>query len=222
MLPTPGSEPSPRRDATREAILAAALRCFARDGFRKTALDRVAHEAGISRAGLYLHFDNKEQLFRALVGATHARSLAEAADAARRPGGVAERLTAALAAKSGRFFDLLRRSEHAHEFLDEHHRLCGDLSADASAKHARLLARMLESAVAAGEISLVTAGLSATSAAELLLAMAEGIKARGRTTLSARAYEQRIGQAVRALVAGLGPARMRAKKRTSPPPTRFD
>jgi TetR/AcrR family transcriptional repressor of mexJK operon len=197
------SRGSARRDATREAILSGALRCFARDGYRRTALDRVAREADISRAALYLHFANKEQLFRALVGALHARTLAEAADAARRTGSLAERLTAALAAKSARFFDLLRGSEHADEFLGEHHRLCGELSAEVSAKHARLLARMLATAAAAGEISLAGAGLSATHAAELLLATAEGIKARGRTTLSARAYQQRLGQAVRIVIAGL-------------------
>jgi AcrR family transcriptional regulator len=202
-----------RREATREAILAAALRCFARDGYRKTALDRVAREAGISRAGLYLHFDNKEQLFRALVRALHARSLTEAANAARCAGGVAERLTAMVAAKNGRFFDLLRASEHSHEFLDEHHRLCGDLSADASAKHARLLARVIAAAADSGEISLVAAALSPASAAEMVLAIADGVKERGRTTLSARVYEQRVGQTVRILIAGLAPpARGRASR----------
>src|SRR6478672_1209603 len=107
-----------RRDATREAILAAGLRCFGRDGFRRTALDRVAREAGISRAALYLHFANKEDLFRALVDDLHARALAEATAAARADGPLAERLTAAMVAKTARFFDLLRASEHAEEFLD--------------------------------------------------------------------------------------------------------
>jgi len=207
--------PSPaptRRDATRAAILRGALRCFARDGYRRTALDRVAREAGISRAALYLHFASKEQLFRALVGALHARALAEATDAARDGGSLGERLTTALIAKSGHFFDLLRGSEHAEEFLDENHRLCGELSRDASAKHARLLARMLATAAAAGDISLADAGLSAMKAAELLLDTAEGIKVRGRTTLSARDYRERLGQAVRIVIAGL--SRPTARRRT--------
>ena len=211
MRTRPRPRASARRDATREAILAAALRCFARDGYRRTALDRVAREAGISRAALYLHFANKEQLFRALVGALHARTLAEAAAAARRDGSLAVRLTAVLTAKSGRFFDLLRDSQHAGEFLDENHRLCGDLSGDAAAKHARLLARMVTSAAAAGDISLASTGLSAAHAAELRLATAEGIKDRGRTTLSSRAYRQRLGQAVRIMIAGLAPRRARVR-----------
>jgi AcrR family transcriptional regulator len=190
---------------TRGAIVAAALRCFARDGYRRTALDRIAAEAEVSRAAVYLHFANKEALFRALVADLHAEALAEAERAASRSAGLAERLAAVLAARSGRFFDLLRTSEHAEEFLDENHRLCGSLSTRAAAKHARLLARVLAAAAAAGTISPAAAGLSPAQAAELLLATADGIKTRGRTTLSRREFERRLAQAVRVVVAGLTP-----------------
>jgi TetR/AcrR family transcriptional regulator, mexJK operon transcriptional repressor len=207
-LVTKSAPPGPtRRAVTREAILAAGLRCFSRDGFRRTALDRVAREAGISRAALYLHFANKEDLFRALVASVHAGALAAATAAAHRPGDLAFRLTATLVAKGGRFFDLLRASEHAEEFLDENHRLCGALSAEAATKHTRLLAGLFTAADAAGEIALAPAGLTASQAAELLLDTAEGIKTRGRTTLSSQAYQQRLARAVRLVVAGLTPAR---------------
>ncbi len=192
-----------RRDATREAILAAGLHCFGRDGFRRTALERVATEAGVSRAAVYLHFANKEELFRALVDDLHARALSEATAAARGDGPLADRLTAVMVAKTARFFDLLRASDHAQEFLDENHRLCGEISTAFAAKHARLLARMIATAAAAGEISLATAGASATQVAELLLDTAEGIKTRNRTLLSADAYRRRLGDAVRIMLAGL-------------------
>jgi AcrR family transcriptional regulator len=192
-----------RRDVTREAILAAALRSFGRDGYRRTALDRVAQEAGISRAAVYLHFANKEELFRALVTDLHARALAAATAAADADGELTERLTAILVAKTGRFFELLRASEHAEEFLDENHRQCGAISAAYAVKHARLLGRVIARAAAAGEVSLSAPGASAPQIAELLLDTAEGIKARNRPSLSARAYERRLGQAVRILIAGL-------------------
>jgi AcrR family transcriptional regulator len=200
----PASRPT-RRDVTREAILAAGLRCFGRDGYRRTALDRVAREAGISRAALYLHFANKEELFRALVDDLHARALADATAAARGDGPLADRLTAALVAKTARFFDLLRASQHADEFLDENHRLCGEISTAFAAKHARLLGRMIATAAAAGEISLATIGASATQVAELLLDTAEGIKTRGRAILSADGYERRLADAIRIVIAGLAP-----------------
>jgi AcrR family transcriptional regulator len=212
-MPTPTAAAPSRRDATREAILAAGLRCFGRDGYRRTALDRVAREAGISRAALYLHFANKEDLFRALVDDLHARALADATAAARGSAPLAERLTAAMVAKTARLFDLLRASEHAEEFLDENHRLCGEISATFAAKHARLLARMIAAAAGDGEIALAHVGASATQLAELLLDTAEGIKTRHRTILSSDAYRRRLGDAVRLLLAGVAPSP--AKRRRS-------
>ena len=40
---------------------------FIRYGYRKTSMDEVARAAQVSRQGLYLHFANKEDLFRAAV-----------------------------------------------------------------------------------------------------------------------------------------------------------
>jgi AcrR family transcriptional regulator len=48
-------------------VLAVALEVFGRYGFRKTSMEDVARSADISRQGLYLHFANKEELFRAAV-----------------------------------------------------------------------------------------------------------------------------------------------------------
>jgi AcrR family transcriptional regulator len=217
-MPTSTAAAPSRRDATREAILAAGLRCFGRDGYRRTALDRVARESGISRAALYLHFANKEDLFRALVDDLHTRALADATDAARGTAPLAARLTAALAAKTARFFDLLRTSEHAEEFVDENHRLCGEISAAFAAKHARLLARMIAAAAADGEIALGRGGASPTQLAELLLDTAEGIKTRNLTSLSSDAYRRRLGVAVRILLAGFAPAST-APRRSMPAAT---
>ena len=40
---------------------------FLRYGFRKTSMDDVARAAKLSRQGLYLHFPNKDLLFREVV-----------------------------------------------------------------------------------------------------------------------------------------------------------
>ena len=48
-------------------ILAAALKTFASKGFTATRLDEVAKEAGISKGTLYLYFESKEALFKAVV-----------------------------------------------------------------------------------------------------------------------------------------------------------
>ncbi|WP_328394399.1 TetR/AcrR family transcriptional regulator [Nocardia sp. NBC_00416] len=54
----------------REHVLGAALRTFARYGYRKTSMEDVAAAADISRPGLYFLFTSKQNLFRAAV--THA------------------------------------------------------------------------------------------------------------------------------------------------------
>lgn len=57
-----------RRKQDRPAeILAAALKTFSMKGFAATKLDEVAKEAGVSKGTLYLYFESKEALFKAVV-----------------------------------------------------------------------------------------------------------------------------------------------------------
>jgi AcrR family transcriptional regulator len=51
----------------RQAILDAALDVFSERGFAQARLDEVAARAGIAKGTIYLHFADKEALFRALV-----------------------------------------------------------------------------------------------------------------------------------------------------------
>src|SRR3954471_21741019 len=61
------SSASTATNARQERVLAAALEVFGRYGFRKASMDEIARSADISRQGLYLHFANKDALFRAAV-----------------------------------------------------------------------------------------------------------------------------------------------------------
>lgn len=53
-------------DRPRE-ICAAALEVFAEKGFAAARLDEIARRAGVSKGTLYLYFNDKEDLFRAVV-----------------------------------------------------------------------------------------------------------------------------------------------------------
>ncbi len=67
MLP-PGEPKFRRRPADRPAeILAAALEVFAARGFQAARLEEVAKRAGVSKGALYLYFETKADLFRAVV-----------------------------------------------------------------------------------------------------------------------------------------------------------
>lgn len=50
-----------------EAILTGAMAEFLRNGYAATSMDRLASEAGVSKATIYKYYQDKEQLFNALI-----------------------------------------------------------------------------------------------------------------------------------------------------------
>lgn len=54
--------------ATAEAILRAAARIFAREGYRAATVQAIATEAGFTPPTVYAHFGSKRRLFEGLVG----------------------------------------------------------------------------------------------------------------------------------------------------------
>src|SRR6266850_1189778 len=69
--PHPAAPPTSRWRRMPEArpaeILNAALDAFVENGFAATRLEDVAQRAGVSKGTLYLYFDSKEALFKAVV-----------------------------------------------------------------------------------------------------------------------------------------------------------
>src|SRR5215472_588484 len=56
-----------RKEDRPTEIIAAALECFAERGFAATRMDDVAARAGVTKGTVYLYFETKEELFKALV-----------------------------------------------------------------------------------------------------------------------------------------------------------
>src|SRR3954453_16544740 len=79
-------------DSRRLALLEAACGVFARYGYRKTSMDEVARAAQISRQGLYLHFANKDDLFRAMLKQPINTSMAAAMRALNGEASLADRI----------------------------------------------------------------------------------------------------------------------------------
>jgi AcrR family transcriptional regulator len=56
-----------RKEARPAELMAAALELFVSKGFAATRLDDVAAHAGVAKGTLYLYFDSKEALFKAVI-----------------------------------------------------------------------------------------------------------------------------------------------------------
>jgi AcrR family transcriptional regulator len=56
-----------RREAKRAQIVAAARRCFARDGFHQTSMPDIAAAAGVSAGAPYRYFASKEEIILAIA-----------------------------------------------------------------------------------------------------------------------------------------------------------
>ncbi|MGH7634355.1 MAG: TetR/AcrR family transcriptional regulator [Gemmatimonadaceae bacterium] len=82
-----------RRPAARpDELIAAALLVFGERGFRATTLEEVAARAGVSKGTVYLYFDSKDDLFRAVVEAKVVTLLASVEAMARAHAGTATEL----------------------------------------------------------------------------------------------------------------------------------
>ena len=192
-----GSSPESAVDARRRAVLEAALAVFARHGYKKASMDEVAHAAGVSRQGLYLHFPSKEDLFRATVAHALQRSQAAVAavvDAA--DGSVEDKLVGAFDQWVGQFVEAV--GADVDDLVDACRALLGPVVEEHEAQFAARIAALLESGGVAATYAPLD--LTAKQLAALLCATAEGLKAK-RTTRQAFVDGMRI--AVRALC---GPA----------------
>ena len=180
-----------------EALLDTATQLFLRYGYKKTSMEEVARAVGISRQGLYLHFPNKEDLFRAglrrLMDTVHATVRAALGD---RESPLEDRLVAALSAYNGH---ALGHSMGAHldELLEASRALMGNAVDAMEASVVDELARALKAGGIAANWK--EAGLSVKQLAENLQLSAGGIKRRVQT---ADAFRDRIRVAVRLVVQG--------------------
>jgi len=98
--PTPGDLPerlpvSDERKRREERLLDAASALLVRWGYRKTTVDDVAREAGVGKGTIYLHWNDKNELFRAAILRAQQRLAAEIQQriAADPEGGLLHRVT---------------------------------------------------------------------------------------------------------------------------------
>jgi AcrR family transcriptional regulator len=183
--PGAASEPSARR----AEILDTATGVFVRYGYKKTSMDDVARAAGLSRQGLYLHFANKADLFRAVVGQFTERARVERREVlARKSVDLEPRLLDAFVVTHGTQVG----SEHLQELVDSTEELVGDVLQESEERLVEDVTRAIREEPVAARWKHV--GISATELADLLASASAGIK---HVAKSPAEYRRRMAVAVR-------------------------
>ncbi|MER5303279.1 helix-turn-helix domain-containing protein [Streptomyces lasiicapitis] len=108
-------------------VLDATYTCLSRYGVRRTTVDDIAGEMGVSRSAVYQYVRGKDDAVRRLTRRLHDRALDRAAAAAASDAPPAERIHGILAAKLDLVLDLVGGSPHIAELLDAKARLSGDI-----------------------------------------------------------------------------------------------
>lgn len=185
------TQPLPDTDPRRAAILSAASAVFARYGFRRSAMEDIAAQAGLSRGALYLHYRNKQDIFRSIVQAYF--DLAETRMRAALAAGTdpVATLQAAFEAKIGPEMALLFESPHGAELLDANFATAADIVARGEARLTALLADWLAAQRDAG--GAVFDG-DAQSLAATIIAALGGVKHTGGRYAAIRADMARLAQ----------------------------
>ncbi len=171
-----------------DTILEAAFAAFATYGFRRTSMDDIAQKAGMSRSALYLHYRNKEDIFRSLTQRYFETSVANVAAVLSADGEPDEILAAAFVAKDGAIMEVVLGTPHGSELMDAGFATSGDLAAEGEARIVALLAAWL-----AGRRLPEGIG-SPEEIAQTIMAALKGLKSSAHDFRSYRAGQERLAR----------------------------
>jgi AcrR family transcriptional regulator len=164
----------PGTDEKKARILTAARSVFALYGFRRASMEDIAKAAAMSRAALYQHFRNKEDILTHGVDAFFdiAVHALEQALTPARP--VAEALSDAFTASTGGLAEALLDSPHGEELLSMKAGAAEAETARGNARIAGVWAKWLAVEAEAGRLTL--SGASPDQVAQAIIAGQHGQK----------------------------------------------
>lgn len=157
-------------------------------------MEDIARMAQVSRPALYEHFENKSAIFLALARAILTSLLREAEMELQRSSPVWKRITAAFEVWSVKPLEMIVAAPHADEIIQTGSGLAANVYREERERFARTVARVLQDAARKGELNLKSAGLTASSAADLLVAASRGAKEDGKDPAM---YRKRLARLIR-------------------------
>jgi len=183
-------------------VLESALACFTAYGFKRTNMADIAKSASMSRPALYLLFENKRDIARAMVRKLKDDSLHAATTALLTEEPIPKRLAAAFHARETAFLELVEGSAHGQELLDTGMELAADIIQAGKVEFSKALQKTLRKAIRENQIDLTRSGISVPRLAEILIHGAHGQKADAGT---AKVLRRRIDDFLVLAMAGLLP-----------------
>ncbi|MEY8830586.1 TetR/AcrR family transcriptional regulator [Sedimentitalea sp. XS_ASV28] len=138
----------------RDAILRSALQAFSTYGFRKTSMNDIADGAGMSRAAVYQHYRNKDDIFRSLTQMYYDNAAGDLATALSAEKTVPELLQDAFETQIGDMIETLVKSPHGMELLDTGEKTTATIKQTGEDRLRDIYMQWLERTAAEGRITL--------------------------------------------------------------------
>lgn len=167
---------SPRKidpQERREQILTAALTLFADKGFHQATMNDIVVASGLSKGGLYWHFDSKEAIVMAILEQVFTHDISMSAEILEAEGPAAERLLQTLRQAAAEITALKPMMTLFYDFYALASRSAGvrEVILRYFTQYKALLTQLLEQGIANGEFRKI----DAPTAAHLLIAQMEGL-----------------------------------------------
>ena len=159
-----------------KTILDAAVRVFSRYGVKRTTMNDLAREAGISRQTLYNAFRNKDDILRALIRVYSEQAVAEIEAGLKSVEGLGPGLDLAFEKIAVQPFDMIRASPNAEDIV-EGFNATSQAELAAAAESSRVV---IERILSPHEDALSRAGLSAAGLSDLVQRAAKAAKSGAR------------------------------------------
>ena len=167
-----------------------------RYGYRRTTMEDIARNLGMSRPALYLSFPSKQAILRDVVAMTYDEVLREIEAGLPTQPSLTDQLMHVFELWSIRPFDLVSRAPAAAELISGSFDFASDVFESGAKRLARILAGAIRGAVADPE----ALQPSADEVARVMVAAAQGFKSVARDTNDMRTL---VRDLVRMTVAGL-------------------
>lgn len=183
-------------DDKRGTILESALTVFVTYGFKKTSMDDIAQQAGVSRPALYQLFKNKTDIFRALSQNMMQNAIVQTKNAFEQPGTPREQLFNAIDSSIMEMHRFCDQSVHGAELIGINQEIARDIEFEWKKDMISVIAGGIDQAIKSGAADgskLKQKNLDSEAVARILMHSMEGMR---ETYLSGQPIEDYVGQLI--------------------------